>query len=655
MNQELSGDDDNNLDDVGMEQERSNDMESLLALQKTMQTSKVHFRRQDMDEVVVSVSIAKGVPEKIVQRRDVASLQRQTTIPRSNVSNVNETSLLLPTTTTTDEQRTSFGQQHNAGRDIASSNHANGNHASPSPFGNNFFSYDATPKSQLNKSVPPMHMPTGRLVNKDAVLSVIGEDDKPSWTNRCEVFCKKFAKEHLQVTTFIGSFMILLYHIVFCLAMGSSIIRPSTNRSILGLMTKTAASGVLFASPVYLLLWRSSNISVSPATDLFLAPFLAKLAAIVDQVVARDVPPEDQEEVFLSTLTVLSGLGMVGSAGLIVLSSKFKMANLGAFLPFPVLCGFFTAIGIMTWSLAFHVDSGGKKIEAVLGSGDGALILRSFLHHLPSMLTAILMRWLGPKNSMSTTALIVATIVTFYVVMAITGTSLNQAVEAGWFWPRSELTYQGRGVHVETYQNRGVHIEFDKWAAPAPFGVWNSMLQGKVHWGAVWEGMSMACALSFLYMLRCSLHLAALKKSADRHVRTTSDCANVSTAPFSESSVAPRHRRKFSEALDIEAVGTSSSRMTSTANVVRAKQSTLSLPSMMNTYAISQLVSAAVGSFGVTPALGVSKILASVRIHAIHTSYHSPNLTHTASNHYSLELIRWHRSSDLFFCYLFST
>lgn len=614
-------------DDFGIELERSLDMESPLL--QTAQTLNAHFR-QDGDEEVLAV--AKGV-KKVVQRRDVATLQRQTTIPRSNVSRDDERSSLLPQTQTTDE-RTYL--QSSAGRgDVWSSSqatsNANGNHAPPSTVGNNFFSDYATPKSQLNKSAPRMDMPTGSLVNNSAVLPVIGEECKPSWTNRCEMFCRKIAKEHLQATTFIGSFMILLYHIVFCLAMGSSIIRPSTNGSILGLMTKMAASGVIFASPVYLLRL-GSDISVSPATDLFLAPFLAKLAAIVDQVVARDVLPEDQEEVFMSSFAVLSGLGMVGSAGLIVLSSKFKMANLGAFLPFPVLCGFFTAIGIMTWSLAFNVDSGGKKIGTVLFSGDGALILRSFLHHVPSMCTAILMRWLGPKNSMNTTALIAATIVTFYGVMAVTGTSLAQAVEAGWFWPRSELTYQGRGVHVE----------FDKWAAPAPFGVWNSMLQGKVHWGAVWEGMSMACALSFLYMLRCSLHLAALKKSAAQHVRTTSDLANVPNPPLSESSVTPPHRRKFSEALDIEAVVATSSRMTSAANVVRAKQSTLSLPSMMNTYAISQLVSAAVGSFGVAPALGISKIMSSVRMvglfHAILTC-HSSNLTHTASTDFSLALI----------------
>jgi hypothetical protein len=54
-------------------------------------------------------------------------------------------------------------------------------------------------------------------------------------------------------TTYVGSFMYLLYHVVFCLALGSAIMRPHspTGTSILGLMTKTAALGTVAASPVY--------------------------------------------------------------------------------------------------------------------------------------------------------------------------------------------------------------------------------------------------------------------------------------------------------------------------------------------------------------------------------------------------------------------
>jgi hypothetical protein len=52
-------------------------------------------------------------------------------------------------------------------------------------------------------------------------------------------------------TTYIGSFMYLLYHVVFSLALGSAIMRPNSPTPILGLMTKTAALGTVVASPIY--------------------------------------------------------------------------------------------------------------------------------------------------------------------------------------------------------------------------------------------------------------------------------------------------------------------------------------------------------------------------------------------------------------------
>jgi len=475
-----------------------------------------------------------------------------------------------------------------------------------------------------NEAETPMMLPKSflfdkNLQNTEQLLPVIGEYDTSTvplstTTNDCADIWKKFAKEHLHLATFIGSFMVLLYHIVFCLAMGSAIIRPSTNKSILGLMTKMAASGVIFASPIYLIRL-GSDISITPATDLFLAPFLAKLAATVDEVLAQDstIPPDEQDDVFMSTFAVLSGLGMLGSACLIVLSSKFKLANLGSFLPYPVLCGFFTVVGIMTWSLAFHVDTGGKGLGKVLFSGDGDLIRHAVLHHLPSFCAAYLMRWVGPKNPLYTSFVIIGTIALFYAILGLTGMTLADAKDAGWFWAKSDLVYQ----RSET------RVGFDKWAAPAPFGVWMSLYQGKVHWGAVWEGMSMATALSFLYLLRCSLHSAALKKSVASLVRTArpSDMVKATTTTATAKRPNP-HRRRFSEVIDIEAsFAAVGNKLSTTLNLVRAKQSTISLASMLNTYAISQSISVFVGSFGVAPAMGVGQTMFSLGAEGVATQY----------------------------------
>lgn len=59
------------------------------------------------------------------------------------------------------------------------------------------------------------------------------------------------AKKAVKGTTLIGSFVYLLYHIVFCLALGSAINRPNNPTSILGLMTKMAALGPISSSFVY--------------------------------------------------------------------------------------------------------------------------------------------------------------------------------------------------------------------------------------------------------------------------------------------------------------------------------------------------------------------------------------------------------------------
>jgi len=261
---------------------------------------------------------------------------------------------------------------------------------------------------------------------------------------------KEFASKHLKATTLVGSFMFLLYHVVFCLAMGSSIIRKHSETPILGLMAKMSACGVIFSAP--LLIYRLGNEvpALYPTVDLFLAPFMAHLAVIVDATLEADgsLSGKDEDQVFIATLAVLSGIGMIFSGTLLVMAGKFKLANLGTYLPYPVLCGFFSAVGLLMWSLAFTVDTNGKSVHAVFTSGDMSLIGNSLLHHLPSLLIAICMKWLGPLNPFLVSALVVCTVAVFYIVLAITGVSLEEAREEQWFWSHDDLVYEGRVTHV---------------------------------------------------------------------------------------------------------------------------------------------------------------------------------------------------------------
>lgn len=63
--------------------------------------------------------------------------------------------------------------------------------------------------------------------------------------------CWNLLQDFTTGTTYVGASMYLFFHVVFCLALGSSIIRPHSQTSILGLMTKTAAIGTIASSSVY--------------------------------------------------------------------------------------------------------------------------------------------------------------------------------------------------------------------------------------------------------------------------------------------------------------------------------------------------------------------------------------------------------------------
>lgn len=154
---------------------------------------------------------------------------------------------------------------------------------------------------------------------------------------------------------------------------------------------------------------------------------------------------------------------------------------------------------------------------------------------------------------------------------------------------------------------------FDRWAPPAPFGVLNSLAEGKVHWGAVSSGMSTACALSFLYLLRCSIHGTSMKKNVANLARVTKDADLIASPAMGRRHVPQnQHRRLFSEALDIEAV-VGSNQENSTKPIYRAKDCNLSLGAILVEYGHSQYVSALVGSFGVSPSVAASPTMFSVR------------------------------------------
>lgn len=240
-------------------------------------------------------------------------------------------------------------------------------------------------------------------------------------------------------------------------------------------MTKMAALGIIFSAPVYLYNIGNGIPSMYPTCDLFLAPLFASIAKIIDEDLAQDPTLSDDEndEVFLATFAFLAFIGMLLAGSLLILAGVFKLANLGAFLPFPVLCGFFSAVGILSWHLGFRVDTSGKSFSAVFFSGDTSLMLFALTHHLPGVFVAVIMKCLGPKNPFYVVVVVFATIASVYGILFATGTSLDEAREHGWFWRHEDIVYEGMAAR----------IGFSKWLPPAPFGMVNGLLLGKLQFG----------------------------------------------------------------------------------------------------------------------------------------------------------------------------
>lgn len=111
-------------------------------------------------------------------------------------------------------------------------------------------------------------------------------------------------------------------------------------------------------------------------------------------------------------------------------------------------------------------------------------------------------------------------------------------------------------------------------------------------------------ALSFLYLIRCSLHGAALKKNVPMLSRVEKVKADA-PRPTAYSS---RHQRRFSEVIDIENEHSEPS-STPEANatiVVTAQPTHASLKQILYQYGHSQYICSLVGGFGIIPCVATA-------------------------------------------------
>jgi MFS superfamily sulfate permease-like transporter len=357
--------------------------------------------------------------------------------------------------------------------------------------------------------------------------------------------------------TCVGSFVFVIYHVVFCLAQAASV--PGQT----GVLAKVAALGTLTAGTSFI--FQIHIPALYPATDLFLAPFLAQMAETIQDILqTKGVQDNNDDTLFLNTLLAVTGFGLLLSGSLSILAARWKLANWGAYLPYSVLCGFFTTIGILMWTLGFSVDTG-MKVGQVLMSNDRTVVEDAVLHHFPSVVVGFLMHYAGRQHPYWVLFCIFMTVVIFYTILWTTGTSIAQAQEAQWLFSPKDLQIPPR----------------EAYGPPLPFGTLVAAWNGGVDWDAFQAALPTVVALAFLYVIRCSLHAAALFKNKRLLVRRNEHSDDV-LSPMA--TARPTRTRNQPPRLTLGTI-------------------------LENGYGYSQLVAAVIGGITVAPSVAASLTL----------------------------------------------
>jgi hypothetical protein len=168
------------------------------------------------------------------------------------------------------------------------------------------------------------------------------------------------------------------------------------------------------------------------------------------------------------------------------------------------MCGFFSSVGVLMWTLAFTVDTG-QNVWHVLFGGDIGLIRHCMKHHVGSLVAGAAIVVLGKQNRGLVPMLSLLPIPLVYFVMFLTETSLKEAQESSWFWSQDDFKVKMSWNNVNEIA----------WEPPLPFGVFRGVMQGKAHMPAVIAALPTAISMALIYFIRCSVHAPALRKNSN--------------------------------------------------------------------------------------------------------------------------------------------
>ena len=319
-------------------------------------------------------------------------------------------------------------------------------------------------------------------------------------------------------------------------------------------------------------------------------------------------PVSGDKEMFLATFVALNASGMLLSGLLCILACKVKLANLAGFLPYPVLCGFFSSVGISVWMSSFKVDTG-MTVPKVISSRDWGLIQAEFTRHAPSLVAGTALYNFGPKNIWYLIAIISSTVCVGYFALFVTNHSLEEAQEMGYFWKSSEV--------VMANQSQDLQLGWGRFGPPAPLGLFFSSPLKYICWPAFLNGLDNVIAMSIIYMLRCSLReLLSVAMKCSRIINLLLKHFFADAAALSKNDrnikeiiavIGPKSRqRSNSGARENDAVFKTCQ---------EPKRSFMSVLDVLNWYAYSLLALVFSGGFAVLPTLSLGGIFARINAH----------------------------------------
>ena len=323
--------------------------------------------------------------------------------------------------------------------------------------------------------------------------------------------------------TVIGAVTFSLYQIVFCLAEASVITRPShpadETAELLSPMALMACVGTLASCPMLIAVLGGDNPALYPCVDMFMAPFLAHMAADIDSKMV-ELGLQDDTATFIATFVALNSFGVFLSGALCVLAGRIKLANLANYLPYPVICGFFSSVGISLWMSAFKVDTG-ITIQNALRSNTGAEMLKNLTRHSASLIAGGSLFLVGQRGPIWIIGVLFSTVLCAYTLMILTGTTLKDAQDKNFFWQAEEVT------------GYGAPLLFEHYGPPNPFGLASLRVLEKICWPAFVHGLSGVAAASIIFLMRCTLHAALLKKVVAQNKASASLPSHLSTTATS--------------------------------------------------------------------------------------------------------------------------